>query len=93
VSTPAAACQRRSKLRWSLASASLRPSRGLEEHHRRHDPGRDGRSPSHGLLVEIGEVVVIEELVTAVGQESIDRTRLQPVTEDLPRTLDALLGL
>jgi hypothetical protein len=38
-------------------------------------------------------VVVIEELVTAVGQESIDRTRLQPVTEDLPRTLDALLGL
>jgi hypothetical protein len=31
---------------------------GLEEHHRRHHPGRDGRSPPHGLLVEIGEVVV-----------------------------------
>ena len=66
---------------------------GLEEHHRRHHPGRDGRSSPHGLLVEIGEVVVTEELVTVVGQEPIDRTLLQPITEDLPRILEALLDL
>ena len=66
---------------------------GLEEHHRRHHPGRDGRSSPHGLVVEVGEVVVIEELVPVVGQEPIDRTFLQPITEDLPRILEALLGL
>ena len=50
------------------------PFEGLEEHHRRHHPGRNGRSPPHRLLVEIGEVVVPEELVTVIGQEPVDRT-------------------
>ena len=66
---------------------------GLEEHHRRHHPGRNGRSPPHRLLVEIGEVVVPEELVAVIGQEPIDRTLLQPIAEDLPRVLEALLDL
>ena len=66
---------------------------GLEEHHRRHHPGRNGRSAPYGLLIEIGEVVVTEEPLTVVGQEPIDRTLLQPITEDLPRILEALLDL
>ena len=66
---------------------------GLEQHHSRHHPGRDGRSSPHRLRVEIGEVVVTEELVAVIGQEPVDRTFLQPITEDLPRVLEALLGL
>ena len=64
---------------------------GLEDHDRRHDPGRDGRASPDGVQVEIGEVVVAEEPMAVVGQEPIDRTFLQPITEDLPRILEALL--
>ena len=53
---------------------------GLEEHHRRHDPCRDGRSSPHGSRVQIGEVVVAEELLSVVGQQPVDRTLLQPIT-------------
>ena len=44
MSTPAAACQRRSTSSRSVASASLRPSKAWSDHDRRHHPGRDGRS-------------------------------------------------
>ncbi len=64
---------------------------GLEHHDGRHHPGRDGRSSPGRLGIEIGEVVVAEELVAVVGQEAIERTHLQPITEDLPRALEALL--
>ena len=37
--------------------------------------------------------VVPEELVAVIGQEPIDRTLLQPIAEDLPRVLEALLDL
>ena len=66
---------------------------GLEDHHRRHHPGRDGRSSPRRLRVEIGEVVVAEEPLSVIGQQPVDRTLLQPIAEDLPRVLEALLDL
>jgi len=61
------------------------------EESRRHHPGRDGRPSRPGLLVEVGEVVIAKEPMTVVGQEPVDGTLLQPVAEDLPRVLEALL--
>ncbi len=66
---------------------------GLEHHDRGHHPGRDGRSPPGRLGIEIGEVVVAVEPLSVVGQQAIERTLLQPIAEDLPRTLEALLDL
>ena len=65
----------------------------LQQHHRGQHAGRDRRSSLHRAGVQIGEVVVTEHHVTVVGEEAIDRSELQPVTEKIPRVLEALLGL
>ncbi len=65
---------------------------GLEEHHARHHPGRDGGPPPLRVLVQIGEVVVAEEPLTVVGQQAIKRPFLQPIAQDLPRILEAAAG-
>ena len=64
---------------------------GLQEHHRRHHAGRDGRASSGRVGIQIGEVVVSEHLVPVICEEAVDRAQLQPVTEEIPRVLEALL--
>jgi hypothetical protein len=43
--------------------------------------------------MQIGEVVVSEHLVPVICEEAVDRAQLQPITEEIPRVLEALLGL
>ena len=69
------------------------PLECLQQHHRRQHAGRDRGSSPHRAGVEIGEVVVAEHHVPVVGEEAIDRSRLQTITEEIPRVLEALLGL
>ncbi len=66
------------------------PLEALEEHGRGQDSGRDGGAALGRALVEVGEVVVGEHLVAVIGEESVERSLLEPVAEDLSRILEAL---
>ena len=93
VSTPQAACQRRSTSSRSQASRSDSPSKAWRTMTVRHHSGRNGGPTLGGVGVAVGEVVVSEHGMTVVGQQPIDRPLPQAVTEDLPRIVEALLDL
>jgi hypothetical protein len=70
----------------SVTGLTVRQSlEGLQQHDRGQHAGRDRRSSPHRDRVQIGEVVVAEHHVTVVGEEAIDRSELQTVTEEIPR--------
>jgi hypothetical protein len=55
---------------------------GLQQHHARHDPRRDGRLSPRRVAIEVGEVVVREQGLPVVREQAIDRSFPESVTED-----------
>jgi len=74
--------QRRSKPSRSHASRSDRPSWAAGAHGRHH-AGRDGRTSSHRVRMQIGEVVISEHLVPVICEEAVNRAQLQPITQEI----------
>ena len=91
IATPAAACQRRSKLSRSHASRSDSPSKAWSIITvAKMRAGTVGR-PFGEFEVAVGEVVVGEHLMTVLGEQLVDRSVLQPITEHGDRIIEAAL--